>query len=318
MASTDTPTRASGFTVPTDTTGAFVRRDSVFRQWVTADGSSEFPAAAGRYHLYVSLACPWAHRTVIFRMLKRLEDVISLSVVDPIRDERGWAFRDVPGAGPDPVNGFAYLSEAYLATDPAYSGNVTVPVLWDRETRQIVNNESSEIIRMLGSAFDAFTDAHEDYYPPQLRDEIDAVNARVYATVNDGVYRCGFAGTQQAYKHAFAALFESLDWLEERLSRQRYLVGEAVTEADWRLFTTLLRFDSVYVGHFKCNRNRIVDLPNLWAYARELYQWPGVAETVNLDHVKRHYYMTHPSLNPTRIVPAGPRIDFTEPHGRGR
>jgi putative glutathione S-transferase len=308
---------AAGYATPTDATGAFVRRESNFRRWVTADGSSGFPAAAGRYHLYVSLACPWAHRTVIFRKLKRLEDVVSLSVVDPIRDERGWAFRDVPGAGPDPVNGFAYLSEAYLATDLKYSGNVTVPVLWDRETRQIVNNESSEIIRMLGSAFDAFTDAHEDYYPLALRDEIDAVNARVYRTVNNGVYRCGFAGSQRAYDHAFVELFESLDWLEERLSRQRYLVGDTITEADWRLFTTLLRFDPVYVGHFKCNRNRIVDMANLWAYARELYQWPGVSETVNLDHIRRHYYMTHPSLNPKRIVPGGPRIDFTEPHGRG-
>ena len=308
---------AAGYATPTDATGAFVRRESIFRRWVTADGSSGFPAAAGRYHLYVSLACPWAHRTVIFRKLKRLEDVVSLSVVDPIRDERGWAFRDVPGAGPDPVNGFAYLSEAYLDTDLKYSGNVTVPVLWDRETRQIVNNESSEIIRMLGSAFDAFTDAHEDYYPLALRDEIDAVNARVYRTVNNGVYRCGFAGSQRAYDHAFAELFESLDWLEERLSRQRYLVGDTITEADWRLFTTLLRFDPVYVGHFKCNRNRIIDMPNLWAYARELYQWPGVSETVNLDHIRRHYYMTHPSLNPKRIVPGGPRIDFTEPHGRG-
>ena len=235
-----------------------------------------------------------------------------------MRDERGWAFRDVPGAGPDPVNGFAYLSEAYLATDPMYSDNVTVPVLWDRETRRIVNNESSEIIRMLGSAFDAFTDAHEDYYPRALREDIDAVNARVYPTVNNGVYRCGFARSQRAYDHAFAELFASLDWLEERLARQRYLAGDAVTEADWRLFTTLLRFDPVYVGHFKCNRNRIADMPNLWAYARELYQWPGVAETINMDHIRRHYYMTHPSLNPSRIVPGGPRIDFTEPHGRGR
>ncbi len=317
MPSTHTPPAATGFATPTDAKGAFVRRESVFRGWVTADGSSDFAAAAGRYHLYVSLACPWAHRTVIFRRLKRLEDVVSLSVVDPVRDERGWAFRDVPDAGPDPVNGFAYLSEAYLATDSRYSGNVTVPVLWDRETRQIVNNESSEIIRMLGSAFDAFTDAREDYYPPELRDEIDAVNTRVYTTVNNGVYQCGFARSQQAYHQAFAALFESLDWLEERLSRQRYLVGDRVTEADWRLFTTLLRFDPVYVGHFKCNRNRIVDMPNLWGYARELYQWPGVAETVNLDHIRRHYYMTHPSLNPTRIVPAGPRMDFTQPHGRG-
>ena len=317
MTSTESPTTAAGYVAPTDADGAFVRRDSVFRRWVTADGSSGFPAEPGRYHLYVSLACPWAHRTVIFRMLKRLQDVVSLTVVDPIRDEHGWAFREVPGAGTDPVNGFQYLAEAYLATDPRYDGNVTVPVLWDKETRQIVNNESSEIIRMLGSAFDAFTDSQGDIYPAELRNEIDAVNTRVYPTVNNGVYRCGFAGSQRAYDHAFAELFDSLDWLEDRLSRQRYLVGDRITEADWRLFTTLLRFDPVYVGHFKCNRNRIVDMPNLWAYTRELYQWAGVADTVNFDHIRRHYYMTHPSLNPRRIVPGGPRIDFTEPHGRG-
>ncbi len=317
MPTRESPILASGFEVPTDKAGAFMRRDSVFRRWVTADGSSDFVAEPGRYHLYVSLACSWAHRTVIFRMLKRLERVISLSVVDPVRDEHGWAFREVPGAGEDPVNGFAFLSEAYLATNPAYAGNVTVPVLWDRDSGQIVNNESSEIIRMLGSAFDAFTDAKEDYYPTRLRPEIDKVNARVYETVNNGVYRCGFAQTQPAYDQAFAALFGSLDWLEERLSRQRYLVGDRITEADWRLFTTLVRFDSVYMGHFKCNRNRILDMPNLWGYARELYQWPGVAGTVDMDHIKRHYYMTHPSLNPSRIVPAGPRIDFTQPHERG-
>lgn len=316
--STETPPHAvHEFTVPTDKNGAFVRRDSVFRKWVTADGSSGFLAEPGRYHLYVSLACPWAHRTIIFRKLKRLERVVSLSVVDPVRDGTGWAFREVPGAGEDPVNGFEHLAEAYLATNPAYAGNVTVPVLWDRDSGTIVNNESPEIIRMLGSAFDAFTDAKEDYYPPKLREQIDKVNHRVYETVNNGVYRCGFAQTQGAYDQAFRALFESLDWLEERLSRQRYLVGARITEADWRLFTTLVRFDAVYVGHFKCNRNRIVDMPNLWGFARELYQWPGVAETVNFDHIKRHYFMTHPSLNPSRIVPAGPRVDWTAPHGRG-
>jgi len=311
-------TPALGYTVPTDEQGAFVRRDSVFRRWVTADGSSGLPAEPGRYHLYVSLACPWAHRTVIMRQLKGLQDVVGMSVVDPLRDGRGWAFRDVPGAGPDPVNGFAYLSQAYLATDPAYAGNVTVPVLWDTATGQIVNNESSEIIRMLNAEFDAFTDVADDYSPAELRDEIDAVNERVYATVNNGVYRCGFARSQQAYERAYGELFESLDWLEERLSRRRYLAGDRVTEADWRLFTTLVRFDAVYVGHFKCNRNRLMDMPNLWAYARELFQWPGVAQTVNFDHIKRHYYMTHPSLNPSRIVPVGPRLDFAEPHGRDR
>ncbi len=316
MSTHASPTHASGFEVPTDKVGAFVRRDSVFRRWVTADGSSDFIAEAGRYHLYVSLACPWAHRTIIFRKLKRLERVISMSVVDPIRDDRGWAFRNVSGAGEDPVNGFEFLSEAYRATNPTYAGNVTVPVLWDRDSGTIVNNESSEIIRMLGSAFDALTDAKDDYYPAKLRDQIDKVNTRVYETVNNGVYRCGFAQTQQAYEHAFTALFGSLDWLEERLSRQRYLLGDRITEADWRLFPTLLRFDSVYAGHFKCNRNRIIDMPNLWGYLRQLYQWPGVAETVNMDHIKRHYYMTHPTLNPSRIVPMGPRIDFTTPHGR--
>lgn len=307
---------AAGYDARADEDGAFVRRDSAFRRWITADGDGEFPAAPGRYHLYVSLACPWAHRTVIVRMLKGLEDVISLSVVDPVRDERGWAFREVPGASLDPVNGFAFLSEAYRATEPGYEGNVTVPVLWDRLTGQVVNNESSEVIRMLGSAFDAFTPVDLDLYPPDLRDEIDATNARVYPTVNNGVYRCGFARSQVAYDRAFAELFDSLDWLEGVLGERRYLAGDRITEADWRLFTTLVRFDAVYVGHFKCNRNRVVDLPNLWAYARELYQWPGVAETVNFDHIKRHYYMTHPSLNPSRIVPQGPSIDWDAPHGR--
>lgn len=300
-----------------DEDGAFMRRDSAFRRWVSSDGSTEFPAAAGRYHLYVSLACPWAHRTVIMRRLKGLESVISLSVVDPIRDERGWAFRDVSGAELDPINGFDYLSQAYLATESGYQGNVTVPVLWDTQTSQIVNNESSEILRMLNSAFDAFTDVTDDFYPDDLRAEIDAVNERVYTTVNNGVYRCGFARSQRAYERAFGELFDSLDWLEERLATRRYLCGDRLTEADWRLFTTLLRFDAVYVGHFKTNRNRIIDMPNLWGYARELYQWPGVADTVNWDHIKRHYYVTHTSINPTRIVPLGPYVDWTEPHGRG-
>ena len=317
MEGSTTPATAAGYSAPTDAVGAFVRRDSVFRRWVSADGSSEFPAEPGRYHLYVSLACPWAHRTVIVRKLKRLEDIVSLSVVDPIRDDHGWAFRDVPGAELDPLNSFDYLAQAYVATDAAYQGNVTVPVLWDRATGQIVNNESSEIIRMLNSAFDAFTDSDLDLYPADLRGEIDAVNERVYATVNNGVYRCGFARSQEAYDQAFTALFDSLDWLEARLSHNRYLVDDRTTEADWRLFTTLLRFDAVYVGHFKCNRNRIADMPSLWGYARELFQWPGVAETVDWDHIKRHYYETHPSLNPSRIVPRGPQIDWNQPHGRG-
>ena len=307
---------AAGYEAPTDAAGAFVRRASVFRRWVSTDPGAEFIPEPGRYHLYVSYACPWAHRTIIFRTLKGLERVISMSVVDPVRDELGWAFREVPGAGEDPVNGFDYLSEAYRATNPDYAGNVTVPVLWDRDRRLIVNNESADIIRMMNSAFDAFTDIRDDYYPAKLRDQIDKVNQRVYDTVNNGVYRCGFAGTQAAYDQAYRALFESLDWLEERLGRQRYLVGHRITEADWRLFTTLVRFDAVYAGHFKCNRNRIIDMPNLWGYLRELYQRPGIAATVNMDHIKRHYYMTHPTLNPSRIVPQGPRLDFTTPHGR--
>jgi putative glutathione S-transferase len=293
--------------------GAFVRSRSRFRGRVTADGSSGLPAEAGRYHLYVSLACPWAHRTLIVRKVKRLEGAISISVVDPIRDERGWRF-----AGRDALEGFAYLSEAYRATDPDYEGRVTVPVLWDKERRLIVNNESADIVRMLGSEFDAFGDPALRLYPEALREEIDAVNDLVYENVNDAVYRAGFAATQEAYEHAVDRLFETLDGLEERLSRQRYLAGDEITEADWRLFTTLVRFDSVYHGHFKCNVRRIVDYPALWAYTRELYQVPGVAETVDLDQIKRHYYGTHASLNPTGIIPRGPDLDFSAPHGRDR
>jgi putative glutathione S-transferase len=300
----------------TGTRGEFVRQASAFRGQVTADGSSGIPAAPDRYHLYVSLACPWAHRTIIVRKLKKLEAVIGMTVVDPLRDERGWAFTDAPGCGPDPVNGFRFLSEAYRATDPAFDGRVTVPVLWDKAGGRIVNNESAEITRMLNSQFDAWGDSSLDLYPEELKGEIDAVNARVYAHVNNGVYRCGFATSQEAYDEAFSTLFQTLDWLEERLAGQRYLAGNRITEADWRLFTTLVRFDAVYVGHFKCNRRRIADYPNLWAYARELYQVPGVAGTVNLDHIKRHYYVTHRSINPTGVVPVGPEIDFTAPHGR--
>jgi putative glutathione S-transferase len=301
--------------------GSFERQNSVFRDWVTADGSSEFPAAAGRYHLYVSLACPWASRALLVRKLKGLEDAIGLTVVDPYRDERGWAFRagDVlPPGEADPLHGWSFLSEAYEASDPGFDGRVTVPVLWDTEAGRIVNNESSEVIRMLNSAFDAFaTNPDLDLYPEDLRDEIDALNERIYPTVNNGVYRAGFATTQGAYEDAVVPLFETLEWLEERLGERRYLTGDRITEADWRLFMTLVRFDPVYVGHFKCNVKRIVDLPNLWAYTRDLYQQPGVAETVNLDHIKTHYYTTHPSINPTRVVPIGPVIDWDEPHGRG-
>jgi putative glutathione S-transferase len=294
-----------------------VRQVSRFRDSVTADGSSGFAAAPGRYHLYVSLACPWAHRTIIVRRLKGLEDVISMSVVDPVRDERGWAFREGRRHGPDPVNGFSYLSEAYLASDPAFAGRVTVPVLWDRETRRIVNNESAEILRMLNSAFDEWGDASVDLYPAELRAEIDAVNDGVYRAVNDGVYKAGFATTQSAYEDAFDNLFAELEALDRRLRGQRFLVGDRITEADWRLFTTLIRFDAVYVGHFKCNLRRIVDHPALWPYLRELYQVPGVAETVDFDHIKRHYYLTHDSINPTGIVPKGPALDLSLPHGRG-
>jgi putative glutathione S-transferase len=296
--------------------GEFIRQESAFRNWITADGSSGYRAEPGRYHLYVSYACPWAHRTIIFRKLKGLEDVIGMTVVDPIRDERGWAFTDEVG-GPDPVNGFRLLAEAYRATEPGFGGRVTVPVLWDKKTGRIVNNESSEIIRMLNSEFDEWaTRRSVDFYPRALRAEIDAINANVYDNVNNGVYRCGFATSQEAYEEAYENLFAALERLEVRLAHHRFLVGETQTEADWRLFTTLVRFDPVYVGHFKCNERRLVDYPNLWAYTRDLYQTPGVAETVNLDHIKRHYYLTHRTINPTGVVPRGPVIDYTAPHNR--
>jgi glutathionyl-hydroquinone reductase len=303
--------------------GRFVRAASRFRNWVTADGSAGptgeggFAAASGRYHLYVSLACPWAHRTLIFRKLKKLDDVISVSVVEPLMVKDGWVFGDT-AATADAVNGKAKLSEVYLLADPHFSGRVTVPVLWDKERRTIVNNESSEIIRMLNAAFDAFTNVKADFYPSELRDAIDAINARVYENVNNGVYRTGFATTQAAYEEAFLGLFAMLDELEQLLSRQRYLAGSRLTEADWRLFTTLVRFDAVYVGHFKCNLRRIADYPNLSNYLRELYQVAGVAETVSIDHIKRHYYGSHRQINPTGIVPLGPELNFTAPHDRGR
>ena len=303
--------------------GEFIRQDSQFRSWITADGSSGpsggsgFKAEAGRYHLYVCLACPWAHRTLIFRHLKGLNDLISVSVVNPFMLEQGWSFHAYPGSTEDHVNGFEYLHQAYTLAQSDYTGIVTVPVLWDKKTQTIVNNESSEIIRMFNSAFDALTGNQRDYYPLALREEIDRINARVYESVNNGVYRAGFATTQEAYERAFDALFASLDWLEDLLSQRRYLAGEVITEADWRLFTTLVRFDAVYFGHFKCNQRRIIDYPNLWAYTRELYQVPGVAETVNMQQIKTHYYASHDSINPTGIVPKGPLIDFYAPHGRG-
>ena len=289
--------------------GEFVRNDSVFRDWVRADGSSGFRAEAERYHLYVSLACPWAHRTVIFLKLKRLESAVSLSVVDPVIREDGWEFSDADGCTPDTVNGFRYLREAYLAAEREYTGRVTVPVLWDRQKGTIVNNESSEIIRMFNSAFDAFTPEKADYYPGPLRPAIDELNARIYASVNNGVYRCGFAGSQAAYERAFDDLFATLDDLERRLGRSRFLTGDAITEADWRLFTTLLRFDAVYYVHFKCNLRRIAEYPNLWRLLRDLRRVPGVAETINMDHIKRHYYLSHRHLNPSGLVPKGPAPD---------
>jgi putative glutathione S-transferase len=301
-----------------DREGRFVRQISAFRNRVTADGSSGFKAEPDRYHLYVSYACPWAHRSILYRKLKKLEETISMTVVDPIRDHRGWAFTDAPGCGSDPVNGFQFLREAYAATDPEFDGRVTVPVLWDRREARIVNNESSEIIRMLNSEFDAWGDGEVDFCPESLREEIDVVNNRVYDGLNNGVYRAGFATTQKAYGEAFADVFDTLDWMEQRLSKRRYLLGDRITEADWRAFTTLVRFDPVYHGHFKCNLRRIADYPDLSGYLRDLYQVPGVAETVNLDHIKRHYYVTHRSINPTGIVPVGPVIDLTEPHGRGK
>jgi glutathionyl-hydroquinone reductase len=304
--------------------GRFVRRPSVFRNFITPDGSAGptgeggFPAEVGRYHLYVSLACPWAHRTLIFRALKKLEDAISVSVTQAVFSERGWAFGNEPGATLDAANGKQALADVYRLTNPDYSGRVTVPVLWDKKRQTIVNNESSEIIRMFNSAFDAFTPVKTDYYSAALRGEIDRFNDKIYTTVNNGVYRAGFATTQEAYEEAARALFATLDELEALLSKQRYLAGRQQTEADWRLFTTLIRFDAVYYSHFKCNLRRIVDYPNLWNYLRDLYQVPGVAATVNLDHIKRHYYMSHRGVNPTGIVPMGPEIDFTTPHDRAR
>jgi putative glutathione S-transferase len=297
--------------------GSFRRRESRFREHVSADGSSGYRAEPGRYHLYVSLACPWAHRTIIYRHLKGLEDVVSMTIVDPERDERGWAITETRGTTSDPVNRFSFLSEAYVVSDTEFDGHVTVPVLWDRERGRIVNNESSEIIRMFDREFDAFAQHPERRYcPDDLRTEIDAINAFVYENVNDGVYRTGFAKTQLAYERAFRRLFDALDELDARLATSRYLVGGTISEADWRLFTTLVRFDPVYVGHFKCNLRRVIDYPQLSGYLRELYQHPGIAATVDMDHIKRHYYRTHASLNPLRIVPVGPALDLTAPHGR--
>ncbi|MCC5611614.1 glutathione S-transferase family protein [Nostoc sp. CHAB 5834] len=302
--------------------GRFKRSEAGFRNWITADGSpgrsgaGGFAAEAGRYHLYVSLACPWAHRTMIMRALKGLEASISVSVVHWLMQENGWTFADGPGVVPDPVLGAKFLHQIYAAADPDYSGRVTVPILWDRKQATIVSNESSEIIRMLGSAFDGAGAIEGDYYPEALRDEIDTVNARVYDTLNNGVYKAGFATNQSAYEEAVFPLFDTLDWLEERLSERRYLVGSALTEADIRLFTTLIRFDPVYVGHFKCNFRRIADYPALSGYVRDIYRIAGIADTVDLQHIKRHYYESHANINPSGVVPAGPVIDLNTTSGR--
>jgi putative glutathione S-transferase len=304
--------------------GRFVRAQTAYRNWVTPDGSpgpsgqGGFAAAAGRYHLYVSLACPWAHRTLIFRKLKQLEAAISVSLVEPLMLSDGWVFGPPGGTTADTANGKAKLADVYLLADAKYTGRVTVPALWDKDRRTIVNNESSEIIRMFNSAFDAFTNDRADYYPPPLREAIDSVNAAVYDNVNNGVYRTGFATTQEAYEEAFRALFATLDELEQRLGRQRYLLGAQQTEADWRLFTTLVRFDAVYYSHFKCNLRRIADYPNLANYLGDLYQTPGVAATVDIDVIKQHYYGSMRNINPTGIVPLGPALDFTAPHDRAR
>jgi putative glutathione S-transferase len=309
----------------TESTGGEFKRDtSKFRNWITPDGEAGpsgeggFPAESNRYHLYVSLACPWAHRTLIFRSLKGLAPHIGVSVVHPHMLSDGWEFRsDYPGATGDRLYDLPFARDLYLKANPETSGRVTVPILWDKTCETIVSNESAEIIRMFNSAFDGITGNTDDYWPKDLREAIEPVNARIYDTVNNGVYKSGFATTQEAYEEAVHPLFDSLDWLEERLSENRYLMGDRLTEADWRLFTTLIRFDAVYHGHFKCNRARIVDYPNLWGYLRELYQWPGVAETVDFDHITQHYYYSHETINPYRIVPIGPQLDLMSDHGRG-
>ena len=304
------------------TGGRFVRKAPQFRNWITADGSAGpsgtdgFQAEAGRYHLYVSLACPWAHRTLIFRALKGLESMISISVVHWAMGENGWTFQAGDGSVPDTINGSEFMYQVYTAAQPDYSGRVTVPVLWDKKTKTIVSNESPEIIRMFNVAFDGIGATPGDYYPEPLRGEIDALNDRIYDTVNNGVYKAGFATTQEAYEEAVVPLFDTLDFLETRLSGQRYLAGSAITEADWRLFTTLVRFDPVYVGHFKCNIRRIADYPNLSGYVRDLYQQPGVAATVNMTHIKNHYYASHETINPSRVIPMGPALDYSAPHNR--
>ncbi|WP_064602482.1 glutathione S-transferase family protein [Photobacterium sp. J15] len=298
--------------------GEFVREDAGFRHWLTADGSSGpqgqqgFKAESGRYHLYISLACPWAHRTLIFRQLKGLEPHIGVTIVSPDMLENGWAFSE-----PEPNYGFSFMHQLYTKAKSDYSGRVTVPVLWDKKTHTIVSNESSEIIRMFNEAFNELTGNHDDYYPEALRNDIDAWNEFIYPNINNGVYRCGFATSQEAYETAFNQLFAALDKLDAHLAESRYLTGDTLTEADWRLFTTLIRFDAVYVGHFKCNLKRIEDYPNIQGYLKELYQHPSIADTVDLDHIKRHYYFSHKMINPTGVVPIGPKLDLMSAHGRG-
>ena len=306
------------------TGGKFVRTTAAFRNWITADGSAGptgeggFKAESGRYHLYVSYACPWAHRTLVFRAIKDLTDHISVSVVHPHMLSDGWTFdTDFNGATGDTLFGLPFLRDIYTRTDQTISGRVTVPILWDKERQTIVSNESSEIIRMLNSAFNGITGNTDDYWPESLRDQIEALNERIYDTVNNGVYKSGFATSQSAYEEAVGPLFDSLDWLEGILSTNRYLTGDTLTEADWRLWTTLVRFDVVYHGHFKCNRRKLIEYPNLWAYTRELYQIEGVAETTHFDHISHHYHYSHDTINPHRIVPVGPDLDWNAPHGRG-
>ena len=305
--------------------GEFHRQKDVFREWISTDGSTPYVAAADRYYLYVSLACPWASRTIIFRKLKGLEDAIGMTIVDPIRDEKGWAFRDPSGKIPpgapfestDPVNGFQFLSEAYSATDPDYDERVTVPVLWDKKTHRIVNNCEDDICRMFNNVFNDFARNRDlDFFPKEIEADHAKLSSFLHDNVNNGVYRAGFATRQRPYEIGCRRVFEALDQLEERLSKNRYLFGNRIVEADWRLFCTLVRFDVVYYGHFKCNLFRIIDYPNLQGYLMDLFQQPGIADTVNFDHIKRHYYMTHTQINPTRIVPIGPVLDLTKPHGR--
>ena len=309
-------TRKAQFANETSDSGEFQRQEDAFRDWISADGSTRYPAEADRYHLYVSLACPWASRTIIVRHLQGLENVIGMTVVDPVRDEHGWAFRDGPGHSRDPVNGFAFLEEAYRATDPDFDGRVTVPVLWDKQTHRIINNSEDDICQMFDGAFRAFATRDGKLFPNDIAGEQTKLSRFIYEMVNNGVYRAGFATRQRAYDHACRALFAALDELETRLTTSRYLFGDRFVESDWRLFCTLVRFDVVYYIHFKCSLRRILDYPNLQGYLMDLYQQPGIAETVNFDHIKRHYYMTHDAINPTRIVPIGPVLELMGSHRR--